>query len=81
MERWEVVDDEPEEQEQQAQPDANEHDEWNPEEFYLGHWARFYRVAQRIRKLQGLWGIIGNYLQTIDPRLRRRLTEARPARS
>ena len=42
-------------------------------------WARLYRTAKRIRRLQRLWAYIGKHLQTIDPRVRERLTKLWPS--
>ena len=56
-------------------------DDESDSEACVDRWARLYKTAKRIRRLQRLWAYIAQYLQTIDPRLRSRLTDQWPARS
>ena len=51
----------------------------NPE--VVERWARVVRSALRVRRLQRIWGILGQFLQTFPAELRDRLRTIWPSPS
>jgi len=47
----------------------------------VGRWARVVRAALRVRRLQRIWGILGQFLQSFPAELRDRLRTIWPAPS